>query len=180
MPYVNDPYWGTIWYPVRPLETRRLANGDLYVPSTDQVIPFGASCPPGYTPTDPTDWRHPACLPMAGTRNVLYECGGLLAPLGSPGCETGEPEDVPTRKLTGGGCSPFGRTGGCGGMDCPPCDCEGKKKVTTTKEADFTTTGYGKCPTLGEQLLKFLSDYWWLLLLLLGFAFLREERKKKK
>lgn len=52
---------------------------------------------------------------------------------------------------------------------------------TREGESVFSVDAYGRCPSLGEQLADWLKRNWWWLLLLVGlFAFLREERKKKK
>lgn len=72
------------WYPDPMPTPTRLANGAI-LGANSEVIPFAASCPPDTEP----DPKTMTCRPSPGARNVNYECGGALAPLGSPGCIPG-------------------------------------------------------------------------------------------
>lgn len=69
------------WYPDPMPTPSRLQSGGVLAPD-GTVIPFAASCPPDMAP-DPATLT---CVAAPGTRNVNYECGGLLAPLGVAGC----------------------------------------------------------------------------------------------
>jgi len=68
------------WYPTTMPSPRRLPDGGIVADGT--YIPFGASCAPGSSPDAATR----TCVPSPGALNVNYECGGILAPLGTPGC----------------------------------------------------------------------------------------------
>ncbi len=70
------------WYPSSWLPTKRMPDGSLLLPD-GTMLPFGAACPPETAP----DLASNTCIASPGARNVNFECGGLLAPLGSPGCE---------------------------------------------------------------------------------------------